>query len=156
MPGVSASAHDPLRKFKYRVTIASNDGSFTFDNLGFNRVGGLTSEYEKSEYREGGDKRRRKLPGQIKYEDVTLQRGVYAGNLDLWKSFMLIADGNSSYRFSVSITLQDSITGEDIRTWTLVDAWIPKYEEEDLDALSSEVLIERITLTYEDMDVTQV
>jgi len=152
---VTAMTYDPLRKFKYRVTIASEDSQFKFNNLGFNRVGGLTSEYEKAEYREGGFRLgRRKLPGLLKHEDVTLQRGVFVGDIDLWNAFMQIADGNANFRLTITITLQDPITGDDIRTWYLKRAWVLKHEQEDLDALSSEVLIERITVTYEEKEAT--
>jgi phage tail-like protein len=142
---------DPLRKFKYQISISG--GGYTFNNLAFSKVGGLSGEYEDTEYREGGDNlSRRRLPGLMKWDDLTLERGVYTEDADLWEAFVQVANGSSDFRMSIGIDLLDPYTGEPARSWVVTRAWIKKYEEEDLDALSNDVLIERITIAHEGID----
>lgn len=147
----TAIIRDPIRKFKFTVNITG--GGYNFTRLGFNRVSGLNVEYEETKYREGGDAIvERSLPGLMKFENITLERGVMADDADLWEAFTLAAQGNPNFRFEVIITLYDPITNEPARSWVVHRAWVQRYEEDELDASSSEVLIERIVLAHEGFD----
>jgi phage tail-like protein len=62
---------DPYKNFKFRVKW---DGKYV---AGVSKVGMLKRSTEAVEHREGGDPSTvRKSPGQTKYEDITLERGV--------------------------------------------------------------------------------
>src|SRR5210317_2245751 len=88
---------DPLRNFKFRVTIEPPSGgtlSTLMDgvaNLGFSVVSGLTVQNEMIAYREGGmNTHPHKMVGQSDYGPVTLTKGVFNGQDSLykWQQFM--------------------------------------------------------------------
>lgn len=69
---------DPLRNFKFQVTIASNliKG---LAYLGFMSVSGLSVTTEVIPYREGGNNTTtRKMPGQSDFGPISLNRGLMA------------------------------------------------------------------------------
>ena len=103
----------------------------------FIEVSGLEAEVETFEYQEGGNNMfTYKLPGRIKFPNVTLKRGVTASN-DLWDWFQEVmykksaASGQSERknlsieRKNVSIVLYDQAFKES-RRWNLMNAY-PKY-----------------------------
>ena len=71
---------DPLRNFKFLVTIAVPNGSAvptTIAKLGFMTADGLGIQNEVIPYREGGDNTTtRKMPGQTDFGPITLARGA--------------------------------------------------------------------------------
>jgi phage tail-like protein len=88
---------DPLRNFKFRVTIEPPSGgtlSTLMDgvaNLGFSVVSGLTVQNEMIAYREGGmNTHPHKMVGQSDYGPVTLTKGVFSGQNQLyrWQRFL--------------------------------------------------------------------
>jgi phage tail-like protein len=90
-----AANTDPLRNFKFRVTIqpptslAPVVGGLA--TLGFSVVSGLTVQNEMIAYREGGmNTHPHKMVGQSDYGPVTLTKGVFNGQDSLykWQQFM--------------------------------------------------------------------
>ena len=81
--------------------------------VGFTEVSGLDFETEVIEYREGNSKKYNKLkqPGLTKHADITLKRGIFEGDFDvykLWKESYFFQEGNktgSRYRRSITIKL---------------------------------------------------
>lgn len=68
---VNAHRFDPYKNFKFRVKW---DGRYV---AGVSKVGALTRTTEPIEHREGGDPSTvRVSPGQTKYGDISLERGV--------------------------------------------------------------------------------
>lgn len=126
-----AAATDPLRNFKFRVTIQPSgtlagimDG---VANLGFSVVSGLTVQNEMIAYREGGmNTHPHKMVGQSDYGPVTLTKGVFTGQEQLykWQRFLHtwtqgeaagdVAGGSSSgdndYRCDVKVAVYDHPT----------------------------------------------
>jgi phage tail-like protein len=87
-----SAATDPLRNFKFRVSIEppAGGGLSTIINgissLGFSVVSGLTVQNEMIAYREGGmNTHPHKMVGQSDYGPVTLTKGVFAGQDQLYK-----------------------------------------------------------------------
>lgn len=143
-----ASVKDPLLKFQFRVSISG--GGYSFNRIGFQKVGGLNAEYEETKYREGGDNLvERSLPGLMRFEEITLERGSIGDDLDFWNAFMQIAENKPNFRFNMTITLYDPVTNTPQKTWTVRRAWVRRYEQEELDATSNDVLIDRITIAHE-------
>ena len=96
------------------------------DNLGFSEVELPSGEIEVIEYREGRDAATvRKLPGLVKYPNVTLKRGVN-GYLELYNWWKSGRDGNVR-RTDVTIKLLDEQRQEVMR-WNLSRAWPVKLE----------------------------
>src|SRR6476659_2606486 len=68
---VNPSRFDPYKNFKFRVKW---DGKYV---AGISKVSGLKRSTEVVEHREGGDpSTAHKSPGRIKYEAITLERGL--------------------------------------------------------------------------------
>lgn len=86
-----SAATDPLRNFKFRVTIDPGTGALGgiisgVASLGFSVVSGLTVQNEMIAYREGGmNTHPHKMVGQSDYGPVTLTKGVFAGQDQLYK-----------------------------------------------------------------------
>ena len=136
---------DPYRNFRFVVDIDGN-------RAGFTSVSGLAAEAEVIEYREGWDglSSTRKLPGRIKYPNVTLRRGVTTDRF-LWDWWKMILAGTVQRR-NVGIILLDDDRNEVLR-WSLNEAWIVKIEVSDLDAEGNEVAIESIELAHEGLEL---
>lgn len=144
-------ASDPLRNFKFRVTIAGA----SFGNIGFSKVSGLTSEVEVIEYREGGDTiTNRKFPGQVSFGNVTLERGLgFDSDLVEWLNGVFDPAGGPNQagaipRYNVTIAVVDK-AGNIQREFKLKNAFPASREIGDLDASSNEVLIESLELAHE-------
>ena len=87
-----SAATDPLRNFKFRVSIEPPAGGDLsgiisgISSLGFSVVSGLTVQNEMIAYREGGmNTHPHKMVGQSDYGPVTLTKGVFAGQDQLYK-----------------------------------------------------------------------
>ena len=119
----------------------------TGDTLGFSEVELPSGEIEVIEYREGNEiGRARKLPGLVKYPNVTLKRGI-TGNLDLFDWWKAVRDGQLLRR-NVTITLLDE-QRQAVQRWLLRDAWPVKIEAGPLNARGNEVAIETLELAHE-------
>jgi phage tail-like protein len=137
--------HDPYKNFPFRVEI---DGLVA---SGFSEVSGLSAEAQVIEYREGADMTStRKLPGLIKYPNVTLKRGITDSRelFDWWKA---VVNGKVQRRNVAIILLDDDRT--EVLRWALYEAWIAKIEFGDLQAKGNDVAIESIELAHERLEL---
>lgn len=144
---------DPYRNFKFEVEI---DG---FARAGFSKVAGLKHTIEVTEYREGGENETpRKLPGQSKFDDVTLERGMSTDtdfvdwiqevfNLDNSEGSQENGVGDE-FRRTVTVYLKDK-SGTRVVKWTIFRAWPMEDGDSDLDASSNDVQIASLILTNE-------
>lgn len=142
---------DPYRGYKFRVLDATGKPLG-----GFKRVAGLKTETEVVEYREGIDGQTpRKLPGFSTSENVILERGISVDTaLQDWRDEVYDAEtglagakGNE-FRRDVIVQLLDA-DGTLVKQWKLLECWPAIYELDDLDAGSSDVLMERVELANE-------
>lgn len=141
-----SARRDPYKNFRFLVEI---DGDTT---SGFMCVSGLGAEAEVIEYREGADglTSSRKLPGRVKYPNVTLKRGLTSDPFlwDWWRT--LLAD--PVQRRTVTIILLDDARQPMLR-WQLREAWIARIEFSELDAEGNEVAIESVELAHEGLEL---
>lgn len=185
------STSDPLEKFRFRVTVVSIDasvsggietvaglsgqGTFFKNNFavvaraGFSQVTMPKASIGEITYRENIDNlRSSKVPGLVKFDPITLSRGVTASR-DLYDWYRLVNDelallsvANELSRDSVKGPVQSdnfrkdvvievlNRKGDPIKAWYLFNAWPTVYAPgNDLDASSEEKLVESLTLTYE-------
>ena len=141
----ASTRHDPYKNFPFRVEIGGVATS------GFTEVSGLAAEAQVIEYREGADvTSTRKLPGLIKYPNVTLRRGLTQSR-ELFDWWMTVVDGNVQRR-DVAIVLLDDARKEVMR-WLLREAWVTKFEMGDLNAEGNDVAIETIELAHERLEL---
>jgi phage tail-like protein len=181
---------DPLEKFRFRVTVISLDlsvtsaietiASFTggtglnqklriFSRSGFSAVSLPKVNVGVIHYRENIDNLRSiKVPGLVKYDDVTLSRGVTT-NRDMYDWYRLVNEDiallsvagelnrdtvyspaqSDSFRKDVIIEVLDR-EGNPSKAWYLFNAWPSSYAPgNELNASSEEKLVESMTLSYE-------
>jgi phage tail-like protein len=141
-----AARRDPFKNYSFLVEI---DG---IASAAFKSVTGLAAEAEVIEYREGSDvlSSSRKLPGRVRYPNVTLKRGITTSH-DLWDWWQTVVAGPVQRRNVAIILLDDSRTP--VLRWLLRNAWIAKIEGPSLHASGNEVAIESIELAHEGLEL---
>jgi len=146
---------DPYRNFKFKVDIT---GPVPFVSAGFMRCTGLTRTSEVIEYREGGENTTmHKLPGQVKYEPITLERGA-TEDTDLynWAKQVDNYDGAgiagitafNPNRATMTITVLDGANNE-LEVYTVQRAWVSEFSAGEMDAKGNDILIERLVVQHE-------
>jgi len=140
-----AANTDPLEDFSF---VVSWGGART----GMTRVSPLKWSTTVVSYRDGSNPTHtpQKVPGLSTYEPLTLEREIVRGDLDFqsWAS-EVVAGGGPSYRRDVNITLLDGQRNVAI-VFRLKNCWPSAYEAiSELNADTSHVAIERLTLEYD-------
>lgn len=140
--------HDALTNNIYQVEI---DGI----SLGqFQEVGGISIERSVIEHRAtlpGGQEVIRKLPGPVKYGDVTLKRGM-TDDSSLYDWIKEVVEGKvDSARRNGSIVEYDTQYSE-VARWNFTNAWPQKWEAPSHKANANEIAVESVTLTVESIE----
>ena len=134
---------DPYGNFNYSVEI---DGIIRGS---FHEVSGLESSIDVIEHREGGAISPLKLPGQTKYGNITLRRGV-TDDTDLYRWHLNSASGTIDRR-NGSVVLRDR-TGAEQARWNFFAAWPLRWEGPALNAEGNDVAIEALELAVERLE----
>jgi phage tail-like protein len=138
----TADRNDPYSAFNFVLDI---DG--LGESAGFSECGGLTSETDIIEYRNGNeDHTARKLPGLKKFTNITLKRG-YTKNDELWKWRKTVLDGKTE-RKGGTIKLYDEAHNPAL-SWEFQNGWPSKWEGPALNAKNNEVAIESLEIAVE-------
>lgn len=158
MPIKNRDILDPLRNFRFKVTINANVYAFSEVTL-------PDKSTEAVEYYEGdlgGADVFRQLSGRSSSGVATLKRGVYVedttdqGRYDFlhkWKD-AVDATGANNNRCDVAITLVDEAGDATKVVFQLINAWPIKYECNDLAADANDVFIETLELVHEGVERT--
>lgn len=139
----------PLVRFQFSVA---------FDNktdILFQEVTGLTTEVTPIEYRAAGKNQAWtviKMPGLAKYGNVTLKKGSFKGDKNLWTKYSAIKM-NTYKRMSIVISLLDE-AGEPAMSWTLLNAFPCKMIFADMKSDANEPAIETMELAHEGITLT--
>ena len=132
---------DPYRSYHFLVEI---DG---ITRAGFRECSGLDSSQDIIEYREGNDGlTARKLPGLVKYSNITLSRGL-TDDAQLWEWRKKAMDGKVELK-NGSIVLLDETGTEKLR-WNFMNGWPSKWAGPSLNASGNEVAIETLEIAHE-------
>lgn len=139
----------PLPKFYFKVTIGSQNNS-----VAFQEVSGLDTETQPIEYRHSDNKEFStiKMPGIVKYGNVTLKKGIFVNDNNFWKWYNDIKM-NTIKRETVIIQLLDE-KGIPTMTWTLANAWPTKLTGTDLKSDGNDVAVETLELAHEGLTIT--
>jgi phage tail-like protein len=115
---------------------------------GFQEASGLDSTIDVTEYQEGGDKYKRKVPGQAKFSNIVLKWGSSTDH-DLydWHKQWLTGDPAAA-RKSGSIILRDR-SGNEVIRWNFTRAWPTKWTGPTFNAIDSKIAIESIEMAHE-------
>lgn len=136
----------PLPVFQFKVNIAGLSAEFS-------EVSGINEEIQMIEYRHGLSKSysTTKMPGIVKYGNVTIKRGVFKGNNEFFDWVKKIKM-NTVERLTVQIILLDEESNP-VMSWELRNAFPTKISAPDLKANGNEVAFESIEFTHEGMTV---
>lgn len=115
------------------------------------------TEFEEVAFAPGGSIFDQKVAGRVKFEDITLEKGVLQDGSDqaarewIQKQVDVNAATGSlpnDYMRDVDIVRYDR-TGNETRRWTLHGTWIKTLEYDELEGGNSENTIEKITICYQ-------
>jgi phage tail-like protein len=137
----------PLPKFYFVVEFG--DGN----EAKFQEVTGLDTEAQPIEFRHGTSPvfAPIKMPGVHKAGDVTMRRGVVAGDSDIW-NWLKQVNAKTPKRRTVTVNLNEA-TGKPVRVWRLNNAWPTKVTAGNLKAEGNDVAIESLELAHEGIDL---
>ena len=135
-------AEYPLPKFHFEVTWGGT-------KIGFTECTGLEVTTDKIEYRDGASKEYHKvrMPGMQTFGDLTLKRGIFAGDnefYDWWNTVAL----NTVERRDITISLLNE-EHSPVVVWKVKKAWPTKVTSTDLNASGNDTAIETLVLTHE-------
>lgn len=132
---------EPYKNFRFLVEIQG------ITQAGFSGCSGFGSTVEVIEYREGGDPTPvRKLPGRVKFPDITLKWGL-TDSRELYDWHLSVVKGQIQRKNGSIIVLDDS--GVEKVRWNFLNAWPTKWEGPDLNAKGNDVAIETLVITCE-------
>jgi phage tail-like protein len=138
---------DPLIGFNFRLEIEGKLSGF------FTECSGIGSENEVVDHKvvdDGGHEIIQKIPGRLKWQDVTLKRGI-TDAMDIWDWRSLVEQGKmSDARTNCSIIMMDR-NYEDVARWDLVNAWPSKVTGPSVKSDSNEFGVEEVTIVHEGM-----
>lgn len=159
---VNAQRFDPYKNFKFRVKW---DGRYV---AGISKVSGLKRTTEVVEHREGGDpSSSRKSPGRIKFEAITLERGVtHDQEFEQWANKVWNFGSGLGAEVSLKNFRKDLIVelyneaGQVVIAYKVFRAWVSEYQAlPDLDANANAIAIQHLKLENEgwerDYDVVE-
>jgi len=149
---VNARRFDPYKNFKFRLKW---DGRYV---AGICKCSPLKRSTEVVEHREGGDpSTSRKSPGRVKYEAITLERGVtHDVDFEQWANKVWNFGSGMGSEVSLSDFRKDVIldlfneAGQKVISYQLFRCWVSEFQAlPDLDANANAVAIQTLKLETE-------
>ena len=133
----------PLPSFHFKVTLGS------VGEISFSEVSGLETEFEEITYRAGdsNDFTKLKMPGLKKVSDITLKKGIFVSDSQLWK-WIGNVNMNIIQRENVTISLLDE-------SHSAVNAWPKKITVEGFKADGNSVAMETLILAHEGIQISE-
>jgi phage tail-like protein len=136
---------DPMIGAHFQVSVGAITGYFT-------EISGLGSETEVIEHKimaEGvKESIIRKIPGRLKWGDITVKRGITA-SLDFYEWRKQVEQGDvDGARLDGTITMYDN-TFSPVAEWTFDRGWPSKISGPSLSADGNAVGIEELTIVHE-------
>jgi phage tail-like protein len=140
-----ADRRDPLVGFHYAIEIQGVVTGY------FTECAGIGSEHEVIDHKivdEKGRERIQKIPGRLKWENVTLKRGI-TDNMDIWDWRDQVVQGRvEEARHNGSIVMFNQAL-EEIARWNFENAWPVKVSGPSVKSDSNEFGIEELVITHE-------
>jgi len=140
-----AQTRDPLVGFHYAIEVQGIVTGY------FTECSGIGSEHELIEHKIVDEKGReiiQKIPGRLKWENVTFKRGI-TENMDIWDWRETVVQGQvDDARRNGSIVMFNQGL-EEVARWNFENAWPLKVSGPSMKADSNEFGIEELVLTHE-------
>ncbi len=141
----AAGREDPLLGFNFALDVGGTIKGY------FTEVAGIGSENEIIEQKvvnEKGVEVILKIPGRLKWGDITLKRGI-TSSMDLWDWRREVEDGKvAGARKNGSIIMFDRELKEAAR-WNFINAWPSKISGPSPKADGNEIGVEEMTIVHE-------
>lgn len=121
--------------------------------IGFSEVSGLSVEHDLIEYRDGASPEFQtiKMPGMRRYSNIILKRGAYKGDNEFFQWLNTVALSQVERR-DVTISLLNE-NHEPVVSWNIRNSWPVALKLGKLNAMKSEIFIERLELAHEGLSV---
>ena len=135
---------DPLVGFHFQLDLGGVVAGY------FTEISGLGSENEVVEHKvvEGGKQKVQKIPGRLKWGDITLKRGITA-MMDIWTWRKQVEDGNvDAARTNGSIIMLDQELTP-VAQWDFEGAWPSKVSGPQVQSDSNNYGVEELTVVHE-------
>jgi phage tail-like protein len=147
--GSKENATWPMPKFRFEVDLGVGQ-----ESVSFQEVSGLDVENQIREYRKSDSSlfSTEKMPGIVKYGNITMKRGVFVNDNTFWKWHAEI-QMNTIKRRTVLIKLLDE-NGSVTMQWQLNNAWPTKITSTDLKSDGNEVAIDTLEIAHEQLIIT--
>ena len=140
-----AEREDPLVGFHFTIDIQGKIKGY------FTECSGLGSEHEVIEQKvvtESAQEVVLKIPGRLKWENITLKRGI-TSSMDVWDWRKEVEDGKvDSARRDGSITMYDQQL-KPVAQWNFERGWPIKVTGPQPKSDSNEIGIEELTIAHE-------
>ena len=131
---------DPLIGFHFMLDLEGVATGY------FTEINGMGSENEIVDH--GTYDLTQKIPGRLKWGDITLKRGV-TSTLDIWKWRKMVEDGKvEDARTNGSIIMLDQEL-KPVARWDFINAWPSKISGPQLQSDSTNYGLEELTIVHE-------
>jgi phage tail-like protein len=120
------SQRAPLTSFTFGLKITGNNSPLSGGTAFFKSVGGLSSETEVVDFREGGvNGTTKKIAGTTHFQNITLKRTLNSDpSLAVWRKIVEGGNYQQAQRTAVLIAYDNS--NKEVARWTLNNAWPSK------------------------------
>ena len=149
---VNTNRFDPYKSYRFRVYFGTSSTAVA----GVSKVGGLKRTADVIEYKEGGNAVILKGLGRMKYDPITLERGITRDtDFRTWADSAQVLDKGSpstslkNLRQDIRIELHNE-AGQPVHRFIVHRCWVSEYQAlPDLDAGGNAVALEHIKLENE-------
>jgi phage tail-like protein len=142
-----AITEDPLLGFNFMLELEGALAGY------FTECSGIGSEHEIVEQKvvdKQGHEIVRKIPGRMKWQDISLKRGI-TSDLKIWEWRDQLVQGKSKdARKNITITML-SRDYKPVAVWHFANAWPSKVSGPSLKSDSNEFGVEELTIVHEGM-----
>lgn len=142
-----ALTEDPLLGFNFALELEGSIAGY------FTECSGIGSEHEIVEHKvvdKSGHEIVRKIPGRLKWQDITLKRGITSDmQIWAWRDSLVKGDVTGS-RKNISITMLDR-TYSPVAVWHFQNAWPSKVSGPSFKSDDNSFGVEEVTLVHEGM-----
>jgi phage tail-like protein len=139
---------DPLVGFTFGLDIDGFALGF------FTECSGLGSENEVIDHKvvdKKGHEVVQKIPGRLTWEDISLKRGITA-DMNIWDWRQQVEEGKmKDARRNGSVIMYDR-NYEEVARWNFLNGWPSKVTGPSLDAASTDIGVEELTIVHEGID----
>lgn len=143
----SGLEEDPLLGFNFALELEGSIAGY------FTECSGIGSEHEIVEHKvvdKSGHEIVRKVPGRLKWQDISLKRGI-TSDMQIWEWRDDLVKGDvGSARKNISITMMDR-TYSPVAVWHFQNAWPSKVTGPSFKSDDNSFGVEEVTLVHEGM-----